>query len=192
MIDWPAGFERTPTRRREPNRNFSADLSDTTEALAAEMDRLGADEWRASIANSHTKSNTLPRYDANPDDPGFVLYWTRSGQQFAVACDAYSRLRDNVREVYLWINETRMRGTRAVVTGESEFAAAKLPSGDDEAVVVSAPPHEVLDVSPEAPESVVEAAYRAKIKEVHPDNGGDREEFQRVKRAKERLVGGDA
>ncbi|EMA01805.1 heat shock protein DnaJ domain protein [Haloarcula vallismortis ATCC 29715] len=114
-IDWPARFDRTPASRREPNRDFEASLAQTTKDIATEMDRLDPEEWRASIGNSHTKTNTLPRANANPDDPGFVLRWTKDGQQFAAACDRYSRLRDNAREVYLWVHETRMRGNRAVV-----------------------------------------------------------------------------
>ncbi|GGN92340.1 J domain-containing protein [Haloarcula pellucida] len=189
-IDWPGGFERTPADDREPNRNFEATLGQTTDDLATEMDRLDPDEWRASTGNSHTKSNTLPLHNANPDDPGFVLRWTKDGEQFAVACDEYSRLRDNVREVYLWVHETRMRGNRSVVTGESEFAAARLPSGDGEAVAASPPPHDVLDVAPDAPDGVVNAAYREKTKEMHPDHGGSPEAFQRLKRAKEAMLNG--
>jgi len=186
-IDWPDGFERTT--RRERNRSFQATLGQTTKDLATEMDRLDADDWRASIGNQHTKSNSLPHHDANPDDPGFVLRWSKNGEQFAVACDSYSRLRDNVREVYLWVHETRMRGQRAVVTGSSEFAAARLPSGDDDPVVADWPPHEVLDVSPDAPDGVVEAAYREKTKEMHPDQGGSTDEFQRLIRSKEAMLG---
>jgi len=189
-IDWPPGFDRTPERRREPNRNFEASLAQTTEDLATEMDRLDPSEWRASIGSSHTKTDTLPRANASPDDPGFVLRWTKDGQQFAVACDRYSRLRDNVREVYLWVHETRMRGNRAVVTGESEFAAARLPAGDGETETIAASPpaHEVLDVAPDAPDGVVEAAFREKTKEFHPDHGGSYEEFRRLQNAKEAMV----
>ncbi|MDS0280048.1 J domain-containing protein [Halomicroarcula sp. S1AR25-4] len=187
-IDWPAGFERTDPNRRTKNRNFEATLAQTTKDLATEMDRLDPEEWRASIGNSHTKTNTLPRHNANPDDPGFVLRWTKDGQQFAVACDRYSRLRDNAREVYLWVHETRMRGNRAVVTGESEFAAARLPSGDGETVVAGPPPHEVLDVAPDAPDGVVNAAYREKTKEMHPDHGGSDAAFKRLQNAKEAML----
>jgi len=67
-----------------------------------------------------------------------------------------------------------MRSQRPVQTGESEFAAARLPSGEEEdAVVATAPPHEVLEVAPDAGDAVVKAAYREKIKSAHPDQGGD-------------------
>ncbi|TKX57582.1 J domain-containing protein [Halorubrum sp. ASP1] len=196
-LDWPAGWERTPESERERNRSFEATLGSTTQDIATEMDRMDVDHWRASIANNHTKSSGLPLHNANPDDPGFVLRWSDDGEEFAVASDAYSRLRDNIRTVYLWVHETRMRGNRPVRTGDSEFAAARLPPGDgDEDVIVAGsaskqPPHEVLRIQEGAPDDVVTAAARARKAETHPDQGGSREEFQRVKDAESAMLGGD-
>jgi len=50
------------------------------------------------------------------------------------------------------------------------------------------PPHEVLDVAPDAPESVVKAAAREKIKRAHPDQGGSAPELRRVKQARDQLL----
>jgi hypothetical protein len=48
--------------------------------------------------------------------------------------------------------------------------------------------YETLDLDPGASEDAVRRAYRAKVKEVHPDaDGGDEERFKRVNRAYERL-----
>lgn len=198
-LDWPAGWERTPAGDRERNARFEATLGATTSDLATELDRMNVDDWRASIGNQHTKSNGLPLSNANPDDPGFVLRWSDGNEQYAVACDAYSRLRDNVRAAYLWLHETRMRSQRPVRTGDSEFAAARLPPGaeGDESAhaaagsVTRADPHEVLNVAPDAPESVVTAAARSLKAEHHPDSGGDREAFQRVVDAESAMLGGD-
>ncbi|WP_135805204.1 J domain-containing protein [Halorussus marinus] len=190
-LDWPAGFDRTPSVERERNHSFQATLGQTTEDLATEMERLDPDDWRAEIGNQHTKSNGLPLHNANPDDPGFVLRWRMDGEEFAVACDESPRLRDNVRTVYLWVHETRMRNQRTVQTGEDEFAAARLPSGDSEAdaVVAREPLHEVLDVAPDADEAVVEAAARQLKKKHHPDAGGDESRFKQVVDAEEAMLG---
>ena len=190
-LDWPTGFERTPESERERNRSFEATLGSTTSELATEMDRMCVDHWRGEIANAHTKSNGLPLHNANPDDPGFVLRWTDDDEQFAVACDASPKLRDNVRYVLKWVNETRMRSQRPVKTGDSEFAAARLPPADDDAIAGTAtrqPEHEVLGVAPDAPANVVESAARARKAETHPDNGGDSDEFQRVVEAEEVML----
>jgi hypothetical protein len=48
-------------------------------------------------------------------------------------------------------------------------------------------PYSVLAVARGAPESVVDAAYRALAKENHPDNGGDPENFKSIKQAYESI-----
>ncbi|MBP1987213.1 J domain-containing protein [Halolamina salifodinae] len=193
-IEWPAGCPRTPPADRERTTKFGATLAETCQAIATEMGRMGVDDYRASTGSggSHVRSNGLPKHSANPDDPGFVLRWSDDGQQFAVACDHYSDLRDNARSIYLWVNETRMRSQRPVQTGDSEFAAARLPSGDEETVVATAPPHEVLEVAPDAGDEVVKAAFRQKMESAHPDQGGDTAEFERVKQARDAMLGGES
>jgi curved DNA-binding protein CbpA len=52
-------------------------------------------------------------------------------------------------------------------------------------------PHEVLGVDPDADEETVVAAYRRRVKEVHPDQGGSIAEFRAVKEASERLLADD-
>ena len=193
-IDWPPDWERTPARERTRKSSFKSSLGDTTEALATELSRMRVDDWRVSTGSggAHTKQNGLPKASANPDDPGFVLRWTKSGEQYAVACDAYSRLRDNARAVYLWLHETRMRAQRPIRTGDTEFAAARLPAGDEEPTVATPPPEEVLGVRGDAPESAIKGAARERLKEAHPDNGGSVEEVRRVKAARDQLLeGGD-
>jgi ferredoxin len=57
-------------------------------------------------------------------------------------------------------------------------------------------PFDVLDVDEDADEATIERAYRARVKEAHPDQGGTLEEFQLVRRAyrelDERERNGDA
>lgn len=188
-IDWPDRFERTSPEDREYGSKFSATLGASTRQLETELDRVGVDNFHASIGNAHTRGNSLPMANANPDDPGFVLRWTDDGQDYAVACDHYSDLRSNVRAVYLWLKETRMRDNRPVKTSRGSFAAAALPSGDDDGnVVLDEPPHQVLSVDVNASEAVVKAAARARKKDAHPDNGGSVAELKRVTAAEEALL----
>lgn len=165
--------------------------------LEAELDRLGADKYRYSFDARQRKSDQRPYSRANPDDPGFVLRWTMGGGDYALACDDYDSLRGNVRAVGLYLREKRKMENRPVVTGEDEFANARLPPGDgDEAVVVAdaadeREPHEALDVSPDAGDAVVRGAARAMKKQHHPDNVGAREEFQRIVEAEKAMLGGE-
>lgn len=49
-------------------------------------------------------------------------------------------------------------------------------------------PHEVLGVDPDAPEAVVKAAARERLKAAHPDHGGSEPELRRVKQARDELL----
>jgi ferredoxin len=49
------------------------------------------------------------------------------------------------------------------------------------------PPHEILGVPPDADEGEVEAAYRRRVKETHPDQGGSVQSFLMVRSAYESL-----
>lgn len=48
-------------------------------------------------------------------------------------------------------------------------------------------PYEVLGIDRGADEEAIERAYRERVKETHPDQGGTREEFQAVRRAYEAI-----
>lgn len=194
-LDWPLGFERTPAPERVRNNRFEKSLRQAIDELGQELERVGADDWRLSTSADHQKRNpNIPYANASPDDPGAVVRWTMDGDQYAVACDAYSRLRDNVRTLGLYVREKRKMEQRPVETGEAEFANARLPPADESDVVVvgaaGQPPHEVLGVAPDAPEGVVKAAAREMKKQNHPDQGGDVESFQNVVRAEEAMLDG--
>lgn len=189
-IDWPVGFERTPAGERTRNNRFEKTLRQSIDDLVADLERVGVDDWRLDTGAQHQKQN--PRYpyaNASPDDPGAVVRWSMDGEQYAVACDAYSRLRDNIRSMFLYVREKRKMEDRPVETGESEFANARLPSGDGDIVAADPPAHKVLGVSQDASEDEIKQAYRERVKETHADQGGDSEAFKRVQRAKETLLG---
>ena len=48
--------------------------------------------------------------------------------------------------------------------------------------------YRTLGLDPDADEAAVREAYRERVKEVHPDRGGDEESFRRVTRAYESLT----
>lgn len=131
----------------------------------------------------------MPYADSNPDDPSAVVRWSMDGAQFAVGADEHNDLRDNVREIGLWIREKRKMSNRPVAT-------ARLPPGDEEESVVVADgadmwePYEVLGVDPDAPDVVVEAVAKRLPKRYHPDSGEqpDREEFMAVRKARDALL----
>jgi len=187
-IDWPPAFERTSAADRRRTSKFSKTFHQSVEAIETQLDRLGVDDWRLSTAAPHRKKDGMPYANASPDDPSVVVRWTMDGAQYAVACDHYSDWRDNARAIGLYIEEKRKMSERPVTTGQSEFATARLPSGEGEATAAAPPAHRVLGVDSDASEREVRDAYRERLKEVHPDHGGTPAEFKRVKNAKEAML----
>jgi hypothetical protein len=194
-LDWPTWADRTRPAARERTSKFSVTLARSINNIETELeDRLGVDDWRLSTAAPHRQKDGRPYANATPDDPGAVVRWSMDGEQYAVACDRYTGLRDNVRAIGLYIEEKRKMGTRPVRTGQDEFATARLPSADDDDLVVAGgateAPHEVLGVSRDAPDAVVVGAYRQLLKERHPDHGGSAAELRQLNQAKEAMLDG--
>jgi len=193
VSEWPASIPRTPVAERVKMLKYSMSLADAVEAVETELDRLDPDSRRVGFGNQHSKSNGMPLYNANPDDPGFVVRWVVDEETHAVAADGSTRLRDNVREVGEWLKETRMRSNRSVSISGDEYASARLPPGEggEEAVVVGEPPaHEVLGVPPEAGDAEVREAYQDRVFDCHPDHDGSAEAYQRLNRAREQMLDG--
>lgn len=73
---------------------------------------------------------------------------------------------------------------RGALTERSSFYQRDgLPLGVDS-------PFDVLGVDPDADEETIEQAYRERVFEAHPDHGGSAREFQRIRRAYERIENG--
>jgi hypothetical protein len=90
------------------------------------------------------------------------------------------------------VRENRLSADRPVKTGKDQFAAAQLPSADDEVIQVKPQNSDmgreeaarILGVQPDADENIVEAVAREKIKSDHPDHGGsgDMEELKEARK----------
>jgi hypothetical protein len=193
-LDWPTGFERTDDADREPNNRIKVSLAQAFDGVEQELARLGVDEgsYRYDFDAPQRKTDQRPYSRANPDDPGFVLRWKMDAANYAVACDAYSRLRDNVRAIGLYLREKRKMEQRPVETGESEFANARLPpAGEDQAVVAAeaaTPAHQILGVDPDASDEEVQEAARERLLEAHPDHGGSAAELAEIRNAREAML----
>lgn len=191
---WPETTERTPPRRRASGRKFDSTIGDTTKAIEKQMSRLDPDSWEAHIGNGHTKKNGLPLHNANPDDPGVVIKWRDGEDTRAIGVDGYNSLAANLREAFLWIKETRMRNDRRVTTAGADFAAAALPSGEDDdasdITLTQNEAEEVLGVDVTAPDAAIKASFNEQVKDAHADTGGtsSQRRVQRLKQARDMLL----
>lgn len=181
---WPDEIPRTPPGQRSDDTPFDVALRRTRKELKKEMERMDVDDFEL--------------YDSTAsDEPGVVLIWEKDGKDYVAACDGYQHKKQNMRDLYSWVNETRMREKRETATVGENFQAARkeLPSGEEEVIAVGpvdeldGEPHEILEVAPDASDQVVKSVARRKMADVKPNgDGGDREQFIKYQKAKEAML----
>ncbi|UHQ96448.1 J domain-containing protein [Natrinema halophilum] len=201
-LDWPTELPRTNPTDRERTTKFDVTLGAAIKDIKREMERLEVDDWRLETGMPQRKTDGLPYASAaEPDDPGVALQWTMDGADYAIACDQYTKVRDNTRAIGLYLNEKRKMENRPIATGQSEFATARLPPADEgeiaappapseEDVLGDDEPHEVLEVAPDAPDEIVRAAFKAQVRDLegHPDTGGSSDQFRKLEKAREEML----
>lgn len=153
--------------------------------LAMALSRMKVPDFVIS-SNLAIRRDGLPYAgQAQPEDPGVVLYFTRHGKDIAISCDQYTTVDANLRAIGLTVEAIRGMerwGTEEMVDRAFTGFAA-LP----ESVIVTPYTkrawYEVLEVAQTASPEVVKAAYRQKALKAHPDHGGSPEAFQEVQDA---------
>jgi hypothetical protein len=134
-------------------------------------------------------SNLELRLDGNPRsnqkqpfDKGVAVFFKRSKQDFALACDVYSTVEDNLWALCRTLDALRQierDGSPALINRAFKGFAA-LPDPDAKKW------WEVLNVSETADNGQIRSAYLSLAKQYHPDtgeNGGDPVMFDQVQKA---------
>ena len=193
-LAWPSGQPRTRTRRRSKFGGKAGRWSfgRARDDLLAEVQRLNASHVVLST-NVRLRLDGLPyANEREPSDPGVAVYFRRrvGGEQrpFAVACDTYDRIADNLRAVKLTIEALRSierHGSSALL--EQAFSGfSALPA----ARTGIRPWREVLGLAVDCcdhwPLTTVEARYRELVHQHHPDRGGSHERMAELNDAIER------
>ncbi|WP_323190443.1 hypothetical protein [Halostella sp. PRR32] len=205
-LDWPEGFERTPPEERgEYDGDITIGHRAAFESIVDELERWGATGVDVKTAGQHYVNDPqIPHKSADPEDPGVAVFFRREDEPaddgYAIACDRYESQRENGRAIALYARRKRLAEKCGVTTADSEFETARLPPADDDAVaappapsegdILDEEPHEVLDVSPDAPDEIVRAAFKAQVRDLegHPDTGGSAGRFEKLKKAREALL----
>lgn len=210
---WPQEFTK-PRKYAQ----FRASYSDTLKLLNAELERVYARNVVIQLALNprDIRLDGKPRADARPvAHPGVILSFEKffpngkkneKGQPLgnykplSFPCDTYDDWHDNVRAIALSLEALRAIDRYGVTRRFEQYAGfapqLEAPAGDGEsfstreaaaaflaqfcdeftpAVIASSP-------------AMAERAYRAAVRKVHPDAGGDPADFRRARSAYELLI----
>lgn len=177
-LTWPAHRPRRRARDRVRG-DFSekfegktrpVQLNTAFDRLEAEVRRLGG-IYPVLSTNVELRQDGVPRRDRSPpEDPGVCVYFQLAGEPYALACDTYSNVAQNIAAVANHIDTLRRQERYGVATAaESLRAFQALPSPGSQNVRQW---WEVLGVTARPALNEVETAYRRLAAERHPDRGG--------------------
>lgn len=187
-LAWPTGRPRTPAHHRKDSKfktnGGALTVAKAADRVAAELTRLGA-IYGVMSSNLEVRNDGRPRSgQRNPEDPGVCVYFQLSRKPYAMACDRYRTVADNLAAIAAHIDATRAITRHGVASAEETLQAFQaLPSPDS-------PPTarqwwDVLGVASRPSISEVDAAYRKLATERHPDRGGSEAAMAELNAARE-------
>lgn len=186
---WPG--EETSERQYS---RFKATWSDTVELLGRELRALDAADILCLMAlrERDIRLDGYPRANAKPGHPGIVLAFDSRYGPLKYACDTFTDWQDNVRAIALGLEALRKVDRYGITKRGEQYTGWKaLPGGpavsstmniSDAATFVSM--HSSVDgrrLNPSAvlnKRSAYALAKRQAIRALHPDAGGNAEDYQ--------------
>lgn len=152
---------------------------DCRRRLVTTLTRWGVDSYSVDCPTSRYGS----RFTDTAERFVLVTFDHPQNGYTEVRVDRFERPVDNLWAIALGLAAIRLNELRGLDdVARQVYAALPAPRERD--------PYEVLGIRPDAPAEVVEAAYRARAKQVHPDHGGTAEQMAELNAAYERVKGG--
>jgi hypothetical protein len=192
-LQWPLGWARTKIPKRSL---YKLPLERALQELTTELRLFRAKDFVVS-SNVEPRLAGLPRGPVAATDPGVAVYWDDvHGRPRVMACDAWDSVRGNVRAVAVTINALRQiersGATQLLERAFTGFVALPADAG-------ASSWREVLQLSDngspnggrlrrQLTQAEVEAAYKRRALEVHPDRGGSNEDLIAVNRARDEAL----
>lgn len=181
-LAWPANWPRSRVQQRSNFGVYSFERM-RTEVLR-ELKLLKATDVIIS-SNLRIRQDGFPYSgQRQPEDTGIAVYFSLSGQQQCIPCDKWTKVEDNLRAIVKTVEA--LRGIERWGAKEMVDAAFTGFKALPEAIITPEPQQtwwQILEVSEDASQEVIRAAYKAKIKTAHPDGGGSAAEFKKVQDA---------
>jgi hypothetical protein len=184
-LAWPANKPRTPASRRKVGKFSSAgaplSIAYAVGRVQREVDRLGG-RYALLSSDLQLRQDGLPRsVQGEPSDPGICLYFQMAGKPYAMACDTYTKVAQNLAAIAAHIEATRAIERYGVATAAETLQAFQ-------ALPAPKRPHEILGVARDASEPEVRAAWRRLIAEHHPDQGGSEKRAAELNAARDAML----
>jgi len=201
-LSWPRGRARTPANQRQADAPFSvgeayekelkhwnSESKETVfsvvtrrrtkavsipvaiDRLEDQLERLGA---KAAVLSSNLelRLNGQPRGgQRDPQDPGAAVWFNLGKKRMVLACDKWARVADNIAALAAHIKSLRSIENYGVGTLEQAFEGYRSLEDFSSGVM---PWRRVLGFTEDARPSLseVEAKWKSRMKEVHPDMTG--------------------
>lgn len=189
-LSWPIHWPRTPPYKRS-NPNFKSMFGREINVIKNEVQLLVGRYANSSLVIS---TNQPLRKDGYPmasykisEDPGVAVYFMKNQKQVCIPCDKWVKIEDNLRAVGKTIEAIRgieRWGAKETVDAAFQgFEALPPGTGKTENVMVQKVDYFGGFTSVEA----VQLRYKTLVKKLHPDLGGNQEEFQDMQAQYEKL-----
>jgi hypothetical protein len=188
---WPTG-QRTPQEQRQHSR-FKAPYSRTLEQLQYELGMLDAVEpvvLEAGFQPHEIRIDGLPRRGARPGDPAVIVSFDSRVGPLRYGCDTFWTHEDNLRAIALALEALRAVDRYGVTKrGEQYTGFAALPPTAEPGMTRQEAEafirHAAATGSATCPQLTLREAYRRAARRLHPDVGGDPEQWARLDRARQ-------
>lgn len=179
-LSWPDHWPRTANiaiqRSNFSHRGEWVSMARACDLLYGELGRLGASAIVVST-NMRTRLDGAPLAgQGQPADKGVAVYFKFKNRETVLACDKWHRVEDNLYAVGKHVEALRGQHRWGVGSLDQAFRGYQaLPERGTGLIW-----WEVLGVPINASEDQIRNAYHGKAKTVHPDAGGNREDWERV------------
>lgn len=177
-LKWPEGWPRT--KHPDPSKRFKTTLGRARDELLKEIKLLGG-RYPVITTNIKLRRDGLPSASAKmPDDTGIAVYFEYKGEQRCIACDQWSSLVNNMQALKKSVNAIRglnRWGTTNIMDRALDAFKAMTDQSETWRDVLQCPDCNNLVRA--------KSQYRMLAMENHPDRGGDKTQFIKIKQAYE-------
>lgn len=180
---WPEGWKRTLGREHS---RFKTGFGAARILLFKELDRMGASQVVLST-NIPLRNDGMPRASMKPDggDTGVAVYFQRKGKPMVFACDKFREAHDNIYSIAKTIDAMRSierwGASDMMERAFSGFKALNSENGGESW-------WSILECSATSSKFEIEAAYKARLRQCHPDAGGSHEAMTKLNIARDQAL----